>query len=244
MKHEPAGAVPATSRFADTRWSVVREALGGNHALARPALLELCLQYWSPVYTYLRRCGHPPATAADICVAFFEDLLRSPALLEPAGAHVRFREFLLEALHRFLDTDWRDTAERGQEPAVAPPLGAAELESRHRQEPGTLRPAHAFQRSYALALIEGAYRRLQREASQAGREAMFEALAPYLGAEAEPGALELIAQRLGTRPLVLSLALKRLRQRFQELVEEEVAQTVGSDADTVQERMDLLAILR
>jgi hypothetical protein len=58
-----------------------------------------------------------------------------------------------------------------------------------------------------------------------------------------PGEYDLIARELGTRALALVLALKRLRQRFQELAAEELADTVGSEDDLAAEQDALLRVL-
>ncbi len=235
--------LPGTPRFAATRWTLVGRAGGADPARARSSLLELCLQYWYPVYTYLRRCSHPPAVADDITAAFFEDLLHARAPLSGAREWPTFREYLLDSLHRFLSTDWRrDAAPADAEISMRPDV--AELERRHRDETEAMSPQQAFQRSYALALIAGAHRRLRMEAAHAGREAMFEALAPLLGTQPEAGTLEPLARELATRPLVLAIALKRLRQRFQELVEQELAHTVTGAEAMARERSELLAILQ
>lgn len=236
-----------TAHFANTRWTLVITAVQTDPVLAQRALQELCTQYWYPVYTYLRHSGHPSMLAEEICIAFFDDLLRSPVLVAAAPSQGRFRDFLLAALRRFLAVDWRETEECGDgdgRAALATPDGD-ELEERHRHEPAGLRPESAFHRGFALDLIANAYRRLRWEAVGAGREDMFEALAPYLGADAETGRLDCIARQLEVRPLALLLALQRLRQRFRELVETEVTQTVvDSDAEHTRERAMLMAILQ
>ncbi len=244
MKQSPATVMQPVARFTDTRWTLVMTALHVDRARAQRALLELCMQYWYPVYTYLRHSGYPAAIAEDICIAFFEDLLRSPVLAAATPAHGRFRDFLLAALRRFLALDWRETEEYGEGEAILAPPDRAGLEERHLRETAVLHPEHAFHRGYAIDLIANAYRRLHSEAARAGREGMFEALAPYLGADAETGRLDHIAQQLDTRPLALLLALQRLRQRFRELVEEEIAQTVSGDAEHARERAVLMTILQ
>ena len=50
--------------FGRTRWSVVAAVRSGSEADARESLSDLCRRYWVPVYTYVRRCGHPPQSAA------------------------------------------------------------------------------------------------------------------------------------------------------------------------------------
>ena len=54
---------------------------------------------------------------------------------------------------------------------------------------------------------------------------------------------EAIEQRLNSRPLALVVALKRLRQRFRELVGVELADTVTSSEDLAAEQRTLHSVL-
>ena len=244
MMQPSATTLHPVARFPGMRWSLVMTTIRADPAVAQQALQELCTQYWFPVYTYLRHDGHPPVLAQEICIAFFEDLLRSPALVAAEPTQGRFRDFLLAALHRFLSLDWRETAEYRDDGPMLAPVDSAALEERQRHEPAGMRPDHAFHRAYALDLIASALRHLRTEAIQVDREAMFEALSPYLRTEADAGRLDQLARQLDTRPLALVLALQRLRQRFRELIETEIAQTVGQDIEHAHERTLLLASLQ
>jgi RNA polymerase sigma-70 factor (ECF subfamily) len=73
---------------------------------------------------------------------------------------------------------------------------------------------------------------------------MYEALEPFLGNEPQAGVYEALARQLQSRPLALVVALKRLRQRFRELVGEELADTVTSSDDLAAEQQALHAVLR
>lgn len=237
--------MPEDMRFADTRWTLVGAAGRGDRQQARRALLELCLQYWYPVYAYLRRCGHAAEIAEDIAGVFFGELLGSRLPLTPLPAQVRFRQFLFDSLHRFLATDWRRMEATGGtfEQAEGPALEL--LEARHQREAASARSAaESFHRDYALELIASAHRRLSQEAVSAGHGPMYEALAPFLATRPPPAALEALAVELSSRPAVLATALRRLRDRFQELVRDELAQTVGDQAGLECERTELLAALQ
>jgi RNA polymerase sigma-70 factor (ECF subfamily) len=72
---------------------------------------------------------------------------------------------------------------------------------------------------------------------------MCEALEPFLARDPLPGQYDELGRKLGVRPLALVLALKRLRQRFRELVREELADTVASAEELAAEQEALLAVL-
>jgi RNA polymerase sigma-70 factor (ECF subfamily) len=158
---------------------------------------------------------------------------------------VRFREWLLAELARFVAHEWKGQALAQHNPALLAPMPLEILEQRHRAEGAAIASADTgFRRSFALEVLGRALNRLRREATQAGREAMFDALEPYLTADPLPGQYEAMSGTLGTRPLALVVALKRLRQRYRELADEELAETVTSAEELEAERAALHAALR
>src|SRR5262245_20383403 len=52
--------------FVTTRWSLVVKASSHDTSQARDALARLCQTYWYPLYTFVRRRGHPPEDAQDL----------------------------------------------------------------------------------------------------------------------------------------------------------------------------------
>lgn len=231
----------AAQDFTRTRWSMVQRLHAPGSADARQALAELALRYWYPVYAYVRRCGHAPEIAQDITRAFFQHLAVEARDGAGDGPQGRFRDWLLLRLNTFLAGDWQDLM--ATEPSmVSPPL--AELERQHRDDhaPGDS-PEQAFQRGFALEVLARGFKALQAEARETGHFDMYEALEPYLARDPLPGQYEEIGRRLGVRPLALVLALKRLRQRFRELVHEELADAVASSDDMALEQQALFAAL-
>lgn len=225
--------------FTRTRWSMVR-GLQGTRAEARDALAELAVRYWYPVYAYVRRCGHPQEIAQDITQLFLRqataDLRDSRSV--PSG---RFREWLLVRLNVFLAGEWRELTVAEGLPE-APPL--AELEARSRSEIAPEdSPEQAYRRSFALEVLSRGLRRLRAEARQTGHADMCEALEPFLAREPLPGQYDELGRKLSIRPLTLLMALKRLRQRFRELVRDELADTVVSADELAAERQVLFAAL-
>jgi hypothetical protein len=233
----------AAKRFAATRWSLVAAAQATDAGAARRALLELCHRYWYPVYAYMRGCGHGADVAQDITRGFFEHLLRGGFTVEEAQAHGRFREYLLGRLHLFLAEDWRKTSDT-RDVDLAQPVPTPDLEARYLRDAGRgLTPEQAYQRSYALEVLASALGRLRREAEHAGRQPMFDALQPLLSVEPAPGEMDAIARQLSIRPLAAVVALRRLRQRFRELAEAELSESVTSPEHLEAEREALAQAL-
>jgi len=152
-----------------------------------------------------------------------------------------FRRYLLDQLNAFLGGDWREIVDSGGTTELAAP---EDLEARNeRDNAGAASPEQAYERSFALEVVTRALRRLHSEAHQTGHLAMYRALEPYLANDPAAGEYELLAAQLQTRPLALIVALKRLRQRFRELVGHELADTVTSADDLAAEQATLHAVL-
>lgn len=223
------------SGFANTRWSLVA-ALRADADGGHKPLLELCLHNWYPVYSYLRRCGHAPHEAQERTREFFDYLLREGAARAGASQHGRFREFLLAELHGFL------ARERPTQPVTTPvaPLSIEQLEARQQKDnasPGS--PEQALRRGFALEIIGSALKRLRREASEADRVRMFEALERFLTVEPRAGEFEAVARELAVRPLFVVMAVRRLRERFMELIDAELGDTVLNTEELEVERQAL-----
>ena len=237
-------SVPAHQpRFSQTRWSIVLDLQQPGSDNAQRSLLDLCQRYWYPVYAYIRRCGHAADIANDMTLGFFAQLKDVLQQIDPRSQG-RFRNFLLQQLHCFLTADWRRDPEAAYEQNLAPPFSVDELERRLQADHDRqASPEQFFQRSFALEVLSRSLRRLRSEAQQSGRLQMFDTLQPFLTREPVPGQYEELAQALKSQPLVMAIAIKRLRQRFRELADDELMETVASPNDLDAERNALLAVL-
>lgn len=233
----------AHPRFSRTRWSRVLDIHQPEPELAKRSLLELSQRFWYPVYAYARRSGHSPEDANELCLAFFGQLPQAIQQVDPRGQG-RFRDFLLARLHLFLTEDWRKYDEAVRQQELAAPLTQEQLEQHLAQDhhPASS-PEQAFHRSFALEVLARSLRRLQAEAEQSGREDLFHALQPFLTREPVAGQYQELSRSLGSPPLALVIAVKRLRQRFRELADDELMETVASPADLESERAALLDLL-
>ena len=229
--------------FSKTRWSLVLDLHHSQDDLADRSLRELSERYWYPVYAYARRSGHCPEIANDLCLAFFAYLPSAVAAVDPRS-HGRFRDFLLEQLNAFLTEDWHKYGETVMQQHLTAPFSLEDLEARLGQDhrPNST-PTQAYHRSFALEVLNRALHRLRKEAAQSGRLDMFRLLQPFLTSEPVPGQYEDISKQLNTPPLVLAIAIKRLRQRFRELAEDELTETVTNPADLDSERAALADLL-
>lgn len=229
--------------FGRTRWSIVRALRQGAEAEARNSLAELCRRYWVPVYVYVRHCGHPPQAAAGLTQSFLSHLLQR-LRADGSDAEHGFRQFLKRQLQAFLASNWTELETAAPLPELAPPWPLDEIEQRQRQAHSPdASPEQAFQRSFAFELLSMAMEELRAEAAQAGRAEMFAAVLPWLTREPAPGEIAALSERLDYAPLATLIAIRRLRQRFQELVDGQLLQTLDDATSLEGERLALLRLM-
>ena len=231
--------VPATPDgfFATTRWTVVRAA----GASVAGALESLCTAYWFPLYAYVRRRGFSKEDAEDLTQAFFAKLLERRDFAGLKQENGRFRAFLLAALKNFLANE-RDRAGRLKRggnithfslnwQSADSQFQIADIASRG--------PDEAFDREWALALLERVMVQLRDESTVAGRAERFEQLKRFLAVGKGEIPYALAASELLMDAGTLRVAIYRLRKRYRELLKQEVADTL-SDPAMVEEELAVL----
>jgi RNA polymerase sigma-70 factor (ECF subfamily) len=208
-------------RFRETLWTVILRSR--DPGTRRESFARLIEVYWKPVYVYLRSRGLTIEDAKDAAQGFFIRFLEKDFLADVAPEKGRFRSFLLAALAHFLSKERRrDRAEkRGGGRVVPMDFAAAEAHLRPARD-----PEEAFQREWAVALVETATARLREECAADGRGDEFDRLAPYL-TRGTRHAGEL-ARSLGRTPKEVARRLFALRSRLRTLIRALVAQSVSS----------------
>ena len=231
--------------FTTTHWSVVLEAQGESPA-AQEALEKLCRTYWRPVYGFVRRQGTESEEAKDITQGFFALLLERRDLNMVRREKGRLRSYLLTSLKHFL-TNERNRAmaiKRGEGQRVIP------LDQLHERERAGFEPADTatadqiYERRWALALLDQVLTRVEDEYRAAGNVALFERLRALLTDETDRPSQAQIADGLGMSENAVKQAFHRLRERYRQLLREEIAQTVMAPGDIEDELSHLIAVLR
>jgi RNA polymerase sigma-70 factor (ECF subfamily) len=245
--NEPPAEQPASRAawFTTTHWSVVLAAGNNNSLDAEAALEKLCGTYWYPLYAFVRRQGHSPHDAQDLTQGFFARLLDKNYLASVAREKGKFRSFLLTALKHYLSNEYEraQTIKRGGKQSFVS-LDEETAEDRYKLEPATnLTAAMIFERRWALAVLEQALQKLRDEFVSSGREAQFNRLKPFLEGNVGRGDYQVAAADLNVTPGAVTMAVQRLRQRYRELVRNEVAQTVTDPSEVDPEMRHLLAVL-
>lgn len=235
-----------SEQFHTTHWSMVLAARDAGSNERETALQRLCCVYWYPLYVYVRRRGLSAEDAQDLTQDFFAHLLKHNALEKVHPQKGRFRSFLLVSINNFLANQWdRAKAQKrgGKNTFVSLDDGSAE--ARYLLESVADHSAEKlFRRRWAIALLDHALGRLREECVAAEKESLFRKLEPFIPEEPNAGEYAVVARELGWTRSALAVAVHRLRQRYRELVREEVAHTVAKPEEVDGELRDLLEALR
>lgn len=233
-------------KFPETHWSLILAAGCGSLPESRRALAELCGAYWYAVYAFIRRTGHPAEEARDLTQGFFTRILAKNDIAAADPGRGRFRSFLLASVKHYLANvrDWERAEKRGGGAPVQS-IDAGDAESRYRVEPAhDLSPERIFERRWALIVLERALSALRREYAGRGKGALFERLRGSLLGQEEDARQREIAAELGMEPGALRVTIHRMRERYQRVLEAEIAQTVEGADELRAELEDLRAALR
>jgi RNA polymerase sigma factor (sigma-70 family) len=231
--------------FTTTHWSVVLEAQGPSPA-AQEALEKLCRTYWRPIYGFVRRQGVGIEDAKDLTQGFFALLLERRDLDAVRKEKGRLRSYLLTSLKHFL-TNERQRAmaiKRGEGQRLIPLDQLHEREYAGFDAEDTSTADQIYERRWALALLEQVLTRLGDEYRAAGNLIMFKRLKEVLTDESDHPSQAQIADELGMTENAVKQAFHRLRERYRQLLREEIAHTVMAPGDIEDELRHLIAVLR
>ncbi len=230
--------------FDETHWSVVLAAGQSDPQRRQEALEKLCGTYWQPIFVWIRCSGYDVPDAEDLTQGFFAHLLEGSCFSRLSADRGKFRSFLLRALQHFL-ADHRDhdnAAKRGKGTTCLPLDEISEdryLDASSR----AVAPEMAFDRRWALVLLDRAFVALQQEFQAAGKAEQFAELAVFLAAEGGANDYVSAASNLGTTSGAVAVAVHRLRSQYRDCIRREIAQTVDSPADAREEMRYLLEVL-
>lgn len=235
-----------TGDFATTHWSVVLNAGGEDSSQALVAIEKLARAYWYPLYAYVRRKGHDAHTAEDLTQEFFARVISRSFFARADRAKGRFRSWLLGAMNHFLAHEWEKarTQKRGGGTKLIP-LDEAQTNERYKRHLAVeTAPEKVFDQQWALTLLERAATRLRATYIADGRPEVYDCLKVFVSGGGAPPSYGEAAVQLGLSESAVKSAIHRLRQRFHELVREEVAQTVCTATDLDDELRYLLTVIR
>jgi len=231
--------------FTTTHWSVVLAAQGPSPG-AEEALNKLCRTYWRPIYGFVRRQGVGPEEAKDLTQGFFALLLERRDLNTVRQEKGRLRSYLLTSLKHFL-TNERNRAmaiKRGEGQRLIPLEDLGEHERVGFEPTDTLAADQIYERRWALSVLDQVFARLGDEYRATGHIQLFDRLQKSLTDEPDHPSPADIAHEFGMTENAVRQASFRLRQRYRQLMREEIAHTVVVPGDIEDELRHLIAVLR
>ena len=240
-----AATCSGSAGFVPTHWSVVLAAKDKSSPQSEEALETLCRTYWYPLYVFARRQGRQPHDAQDLVQEFFVRLLQKDYLDAAEQERGRFRTFLIMAFKRFLANEWdRSRAQKRGSGQTPLPLDPELSENRYQEEASVEMAADlAFDRHWAVTLLDQTLARLRDEHQKQGKGAEFEILRQFLAVGKDPITYGEVANQLGQSEASVKMAVHRLRRRYQAAFREAIAQTVATLADVEEEMRHLLQVL-
>jgi RNA polymerase sigma-70 factor (ECF subfamily) len=148
-------------------------------------------------------------------------------------------------MNNFLATEWEKA--RAQKRGAGQHLLSLDLsaaEERFDLEPAdNATPDRAFDKQWALALLDEVLKKLEAEHQSDGKRALFAALQPTLAGARESQPYAELSAKLGMSEGAVKVAVHRLRQRYRELIQGEIAQTVATPGEVDAEMRHLFAAL-
>jgi RNA polymerase sigma-70 factor (ECF subfamily) len=231
--------------FATTHWSVVLAAGQGSAEPAQTALETLCRAYWYPIYVYIRRKGVGADDAQDLTQEFFAQIIAKEHLRRADREKGKFRTFLLSILDYFLAREWNRAhrQKRGGQIAFIS-LDEQDPEERYKLEPANDEtPEKNFLRQWALMTLRQTMNMLEAECQASDKAGLFKEARGILSGERDSGRYAELAKSLGMSEGTARVAVHRLRQRYGQLLREQIAQTVSCPQEVEEELRYLLKVL-
>jgi len=231
--------------FVTTRWSLVLAAGRSDTTRSRDALARLCQTYWYPLYAYVRRRGYSAHDAQDLTQEFFARILEKQSLAGADPNRGRFRSFILTAMNNFLGQEWEKArAQKRGGGAELVSLDLAQAEQRYDLEPATSEtPDKDFDKKWALALLESVMSQLEQEYKTERKSDLFIALKQTLTGSRESQPYVELAKTLEMNEGAIKVAVHRLRKRYRELLQNEIANTVSLPEEIKEEMRHLFSAL-
>lgn len=215
--------------FPSTRWDLIR--LAASDATSLDAVARV---YWKPLYFFARRKGYDNEAAKDLTQGFLALLLARRVFARADRRKGRFRSLLLSALENYM-RDCRKEASRAKrgDGSRTESLDFLQGEREWIEADGE-DPDTRVGRAWAQGLFAECVGRVESSPAHAL------ALRLHLAGEDYPA----IAARTGLSEAACRSAVHRLKGRFREILEDELASTSVRPEEVSEEIADFIELLR
>ncbi len=245
MANENGDSSKGADQFATTHWSMIISAGRKSSLESKRALESLCAIYWCPLYAYARRRVSDANEAQDLTQAFFAELLEKNYVGTAIPDRGRFRAFLLTAFKHFMSKQWQKSkAQKRGGDRTHLSLNFDSADSSLQIEPSSyLTPEQIYDQQWAIAMLARTLERLQGEMERTGRENLFNELKGFIVGNTTGATYAQVSQKLGMSEAAAKKAASRLRRRYQELLRDEISQTVSDPEEIEDEIRNLFTTL-
>ena len=232
-------------QFPTTHWTLVQRVQEGDEPTAAAALEAICQAYWFPIYSFLRGSGKSVTDAEDLTQALFATLIKDEMLEAVRRDQGRLRSFLLGALRRVISDDNRHhrAQKRGGGKTHLQIDAIAEERFQNLHGNPLENPEQIYLRAWATELLDGVREKLRAAFEKKGRIELFDAINPYLDSEDSLPPYEDLAQTLSSTPGAVKTMIYRLRKKYREILEREIAMTVMKPGDIEEELAWLRSVI-
>jgi RNA polymerase sigma-70 factor (ECF subfamily) len=157
----------------------------------------------------------------------------------------KFRSFLLICLKHFLahQTEKSRAAKRGGRVDFIPWEELAQEKGFEPLADSGRTPEQIYDKQWAMRVMDQALSRLRNDFTADGKSRHFDLFEEYLTSDPPDGTYPAIAQEIGMSANAVAVSVHRFRQRYRELVREEIAHTVSNPEDVENELSYLLDLL-
>jgi DNA-directed RNA polymerase specialized sigma24 family protein len=226
-----------------TQWSLVLKARDGNFQQSQQALEQLCANYQSAIYSFIRYAERVSREEAEDLAQEFLSSFIEKNWLGHLKFEKKFRSFLLTFLKRFL-SDARDrklALKRGGGCKLIPltaPDGAD-----WNVAGSELQPDEAYDRKFAEQLFCEAARRLKLSYYDGGKGNLYEAIKDIVPGRHGDKCYARIGTELGKSEQAIKNAVIAYRREYRVLMEQEVARIVADHSEIQHELNYLIGLL-
>lgn len=239
--NEPVSDPTKASWFHTTRWTRICLAKADSEE-GRRALAELCEAYYEPVVAYLRLVLRDSDAARDMSHAFFTMILGGGHIGTADRERGRFRSYLLGAVKHFVSRqrEVRLSLKRG---AGLSPVSLDEDGFADIRDLRVVTPDAAFDRQWALTVLERSLEALKSECRTSGKERLFDEARPFLTGDGAYGDQGAAAAVCGMSVDAFRVAVHRLKKQLRQCLKAEIAGTVDDEGAVIDEMQILFEAL-
>jgi RNA polymerase sigma-70 factor (ECF subfamily) len=201
--------------------------------------------YWRPIYAFVRKRGYSPEQAQDLTQEFFAGFLEKNYISRATPERGRFRCFLMASVENFLRNEYDRSLTKKRGGGARPiSIEGDQAEQWYLSEPvDESDPARVFEQRWASTLLASVLSRLRGEFTASRRTELFDHIEPHLWGDADSVPYPQLAERLRMSLANVKVSAHRARQRYRELLREEIAHTVATPSQVDEEIRHLMRVV-